>query len=312
MRLLHCNVNPAAPFGRVLPKETGLDGLTHQGRALQILGVYGLGLPPASVAGWYPILPRMPKDPMSISFRPDLPLSATECRAVLAPSGRLRAGINLSNFLLVSARTADGGPAGVSPAMAAAIAENLGLEIDYVTYPNPGALADDAGADRWDIALIGAEPQRAEVIGFTPAYAEIEATYLVPEGSPIQSLDDVDRPGIRIAVADRTAYGLWLDRNIRHASLHRVAGLDASLALFRDEKLDVLAGLVPRLLSDVETMPGARLLPGRFMSVQQALGVPKAKAAALPWLEAFVAAARHEGHVARLIRHFGVKGLNVA
>ncbi len=97
----------------------------------------------------------------------------------------LRAGINLSNFLLVSGRTPDGGPAGVSPDLARAIADHLGLELQCVTYPDPGALADAASRDEWDIALVGAEPQRAEVIAFTPAYTEIEATYLVPAGSPI-------------------------------------------------------------------------------------------------------------------------------
>lgn len=245
-------------------------------------------------------------------FRPDLPPLPAGVRGALAPSGTLRAGINMSNFLLVSERTPDGGPAGVSPSMAKAIADNLGLAIEYVSYPNPGALADAAGRDEWDIALLGAEPQRAEVIGFTEAYSEIEATYLVPAGSSIQSHDEVDRPGICIAVAERTAYGLWLDRNIRQASLHRIPGLDASLKLFLDEKLDVLAGLRPRLISDVAAIPGARLLPGRFMAVQQAVGVPRAKEAALPWLQAFVAAAKRDGFVADLIARFGVQGLSVA
>ncbi len=149
----------------------------------------------------------------------------------------------------------------------------------------------DEGGNEWDIALLGAEPQRAEVIGFTPAYSEIEATYLVPAGSPIESMEEVDRPGIRIAVAERTAYGLWLDRNIRHASLHRIAGLDASLKLFLDEKLRssmCSQGCGRSSSRIVETLPDARLLPGRFMAVQQAVGVPRAKDAALPWLEAFL------------------------
>lgn len=229
----------------------------------------------------------------------------------LAPTGILRAGINMSNGLLVSERTTDGGPAGISPTLAADIAAALGLKITYVPYPNPGALADAATRDEWDIALLGAEPQRAEVIGFTAAYAEIEATYLVPAGSSLARVEDVDRAGIRIAVADRTAYGLWLDRNIRHADLNRIAGVDASMAMFLDSKLDALAGLRPRLINDVKDLPGARLLPGHFMTVQQAIGVPRAKDAALPWLEAFVAKARM-GRVAELIDQFAVKGLTVA
>lgn len=233
-------------------------------------------------------------------------------RQVLAPGGVLRAGINMSNFLLVSQRTADGGPAGVSPEIAAAIATSLGLHIRYVPYPNPGALADAASRDEWDIALLGAEPQRAEVIAFTPAYAEIEATYLVPAGSPLERMDDVDAQGIRIAVAERTAYGLWLDRNIRHAELVHAQGLDGSLKAFTEGKLDALAGLRPRLMADVETLPGARLLEGKFMAVQQAVGVPRAKAAAIDHLTRFVEAIRTDGTVAQLIATFGVKGLSVA
>src|SRR4051812_16814694 len=128
------------------------------------------------------------------------------CRQ-LAPSGVLRAGINLSNFLLVSSRTSAAEPADVSPDMARAIADHLALELEYVTHPSPGKLADAAGRDEWDIALIGAEPQRAKVISFTPAYAEIEATYLAPAGSRLHTVADVDAPGVRIAVTDRTAYG---------------------------------------------------------------------------------------------------------
>src|ERR1700761_6445704 len=120
--------------------------------------------------------------------------------AELAPHGVLRAAINMGNFLLVTSRTPSGDPAGVSPDMAAAIAERLGVPVKYVPYPKPGELADAAGTDAGGGGLIGAEPARAEKIAFTPAYVEIEATYLVPPGSPLQSIGEVDRPGIRIAV----------------------------------------------------------------------------------------------------------------
>lgn len=245
-------------------------------------------------------------------FYPDIGVMPDDIKSVLAPSGVLRAGINMSNFLLVSQRTPEGGPAGVSPDMAAAIAAHLGLPIQYVPYANPGLLADAATTDEWDIALIGAEPQRAEVIAFTHAYAEIEATYLVPAGSPLKRLDDVDAAGVRIAVAERTAYGLWLDRNIRHAELVHAAGLDGSLKTFTEGRLDALAGLRPRLMADAETLPGARVLEGRFMAVQQAIGVPRAKAAAVDHLARFVEAARRDGFVADLIARFGVEGLSVA
>lgn len=243
---------------------------------------------------------------------PDLAPPSAEIRELLAPGGVLRAGINMSNFLLVSSRTADGGPAGVSPDMARAIAEHLGVELRYVTYPTPGELADAAARDEWDIGLIGAEPQRAEVISFTPAYSKIEATYLVPPGSGIARFAEVDRPGVRIAVAGRAAYGLWLERNIRAAQLVRAGTLDESLALFVEQKLDVLAGLRPRLITDQAAMPGSRILEGRFMSVQQAIGTPRAKAAATDYLCAFVEAARSSGFVADLISRHGVQGLSVA
>src|SRR6202161_184924 len=117
--------------------------------------------------------------------------------AELAPTGVLRAAINMGNFLLVTGKTPSGDPTGVSPSMAAAIAERLGVPVKYVPYAKPGELADDAGKGLWDIGNIGAEPQRAAVIDFTAAYAEIEATYLVPAGSAIRGVAEVDRPGKR-------------------------------------------------------------------------------------------------------------------
>jgi polar amino acid transport system substrate-binding protein len=236
----------------------------------------------------------------------------TDARTELAPTGVLRAGINMSNFLLVSARDAEGGPVGVAPDMAAAVAERLGVPVRYVPYPRPGELADAAGTGAWDIGLIGAEPQRAEKIAFTTAYCEIEATYLVPPGSPITALEEVDRPGTRIGVAARAAYDLWLERNIRQASLHRAPSLDGSFELFLAEKLDALAGLRPKLIEEAARLPGSRILPGRFMAVQQAIGTARANAAGAAFLEAFVTEAKASGLVARLIAKHGVQGLSVA
>ncbi len=243
------------------------------------------------------------------------PVSAA-LRERLAPGGVLRAGINLSNFLLVSARSADGGPAGVSPDMAAAIAQCLDVTLQRVPYASPALLADAAGRDEWDIGLIGAEPQRAETIAFTAPYAQIEATYLVPAGSPLTEIAAVDAPGVRIAVTGGTAYGLWLDRNIRHADIQRTATMDETLADFRDRRLEALAGLRMRLVGDAAALPGSRLLEGRFMAVQQAIGVPRRQdeltEEAVDWLGRFVAAAITSGFVAERIRHHGVNGLSVA
>jgi polar amino acid transport system substrate-binding protein len=218
----------------------------------------------------------------------------------------------MSNFLLVTGRSHAGEPQGVSPDMARAVADRLGVDVHYVQYPSPGELADDAGKDIWDIGLIGAEPKRAEKIEFSPAYVEIESTYLVPAGSPLQSVADVDAPGIRIATTARTAYDLWLERNIKHATFVRTTSIDAAFDAFVTQKLDALAGLRPRLLSDVEKLPGARLLPDQFAAVQQAIGTAKGKSAAVAFIRAFVEDAKATGFVAELIARHEVKGLSVA
>jgi polar amino acid transport system substrate-binding protein len=230
----------------------------------------------------------------------------------LAPTGVLRAGLNLSNFLLVTGKTAAGEPTGVAPDMAREIAERLGVPVQYVTYKTPGELADAAETGAWDIGLIGAEPQRAEKIAFSPAYVEIEATYLVPAGSPLKALADVDKPGVRVAVTGRSAYGLWLDRNIRHATLIKTGTLDSAYERFVADKLDALAGLRPRLLADVEKLPGARILDGKFAAVQQAIGTGRSNAAAAAFLRDFVEEMKASGFVQGLIDKHKVRGLTVA
>ena len=227
----------------------------------------------------------------------------------LAPTGVLRAGINMSNFLLVTGRTESGDPDGVSPDMARALGERLGVPVKMVPFPTPGELADAAADDAWDIGLIGAEPQRAEKIAFSLAYSEIEATYMVPPGSPIRSIDEVDRPGVRIAVSARSAYELWLSRNIQHAELVLAQGLGAAFQRFVDDGLDALAGLRPGLIGDVEKLPGAHILDGQFSAVQQAIGVPRSRpASAAAFVAEFVEEAKTSGLVASLIARHGVEG----
>jgi polar amino acid transport system substrate-binding protein len=235
----------------------------------------------------------------------------SDIAAELAPTGVLRAGINLSNFLLVTGRSTDGDPEGVAPDMAREVARRLGVAVKYISFKTPGELADQAGRNVWDIGLIGAEPQRAETIAFTTAYAEIEATYLVPANSPLNTLADVDAAGVRIAVTGRSAYGLWLDRNIHRASLVRTDTLDSAFDAFVDEGLEALAGLKPRLLADQAKLPGARILDGRFTSVQQAIGTAKSNASGAAFLRDFVEEAKSSGLVARLIERHNVRGLSV-
>jgi polar amino acid transport system substrate-binding protein len=230
----------------------------------------------------------------------------------LAPTGVLRAGINLSNFLLVTGKSPTGDPVGVSPDMAAEIAQRLGVPVKYAPFKTPGELADAADTGAWDIGLIGAEPQRAEKIAFTAAYCEIEATYMVPAGSPLKTIADVDKPGIKIAVTGRAAYGLWLDRNIKAATLVRTDSLDSAYEKFVADKLDALAGLRPRLITDVKKLPGARILEGQFTAVQQAIGTARKNAAGAAWLRTFAEEAKASGLVARLIERHKVVGLSVA
>ena len=231
----------------------------------------------------------------------------------LAPTGTLRVGINLSNFLLVTGKTAWGDPVGVAPDMGVEIARRLGVPVKYITFKTPGELADMAATDTWDIGLIGAEPQRAAKIAFSPAYCEIEATYIVPAGSPIKTLADVDKPGVRIAVTARAAYGLWLERNIKQATLITVPGGGAAAwDRFIADKADVYAGLRPGLIKDIQALPGARILDGKYMAVQQAIGTERKNAAAAAWLAGFVEEAKRSGLVAGFIAEHKVQGLSVA
>ena len=231
----------------------------------------------------------------------------------LAPTGVLRAAINMGNFLLVTGRSPSGDPEGVAPDIAREIASRLGVPVKYVPYARPGELADAAGTSVWDIGLIGAEPQRAEKIAFTPAYVEIEATYLVPAGSALKTIADVDRAGVRIAVTARSAYDLWLERNIKQARLVRSEGGDATFKNFIDDKLDALAGLRPGLLELATKLPGSRILDGQFTAVQQAVGTARTNTDGARFLRDFVEEAKKSGLVARLIeRHKVVGRLSVA
>jgi len=232
--------------------------------------------------------------------------------AELAPTGTLRAGINLGNFLLVTGRTPAGDPQGVAPDLAAEIARRLGVPVAYVPFDRPSKLAETAGTNSWDIGLIGAEPQRAEKITFTDAYCEIEATYLVQPNSPFKTVADVDRPGARITVRRGAAYDLWLERNVKHATVLRSDTADGPLNQFMAEALDALAGLRPGLLDDAKKVPGSKILPGNFMTVQQAIGTAKPNKAGAAFLQEFVADAKKSGLVARLIEKHHVVGLSVA
>jgi polar amino acid transport system substrate-binding protein len=192
--------------------------------------------------------------------------------------------------------------------MAAAIASKLGVSVAYTTYATPGELADAVARDEWDIGLIAVEPKRAETIAFCDAYVEIAATYLVPAGSPLQSVAEVDSPGRRIAVSARAAYDLYLSRTLQHAELVRAEGLPGAFELFKAEKLDALAGLVPALKDNAKSLPGSRVLPGQYTAVRQAIGTKPACQALNAMVEAFIAEAKQSGLVQQLIDKHGITG----
>lgn len=233
-------------------------------------------------------------------------------RSELAPSGTLRVGLNMSNFLLTATDGATGRPKGIAADLGLELGRRLGVPVELVPFPNPGALADAAVAGSWDVGFLGAEPQRASQIDFTAAYVEIEATYLVPPGSKLETIAEVDMPGIRVITNERAAYELWLSRNLRHATLITEKGPDNAFRRFVEEKLDALAGLRPRLIKDQEKLPGSRILEGNFTAVQQAAGTPKGRPAGARYLREFIEEARASGMVAKLIEKHGVRGLTVA
>jgi len=232
-------------------------------------------------------------------------------RSELAPTGKLRVGLNMSNFLLTATDAATGKPKGLAADMGMELGRRLGVSVELVPFPNPGAVADAAKTGVWDVGFIGAEPQRATEIDFTAAYVEIEATYLVPPGSPITAIPDVDRPGIRIAISDRSAYDLYLTRHLKHAELIRARGDDV-FKRFLSDKLDAMAGLRPGLVKNQEKLPGSRILDGNFTAVQQAAGVPKGRTAGAKYLREFIEDAKASGLVAKLIEKNNVRGLTVA
>ena len=229
----------------------------------------------------------------------------------LSPTGKLRVGLNMSNFLL-TAKDDQGAPIGLAADLGRELGRRLQLEVELIAYPNPGALADDANKGKWDVGFLGAEPQRANEIDFTAAYVEIEATYLLPPGSSLQSIAEVDAKGIRIAVPEKSAYELYLTRSLTQATLIKEKGADNAFKKFVDEKLDALAGLRPRLVTDQDSLPGSKILSGNFTAVQQAAGTPKGRPAGAQYLKAYIEDVKASGFVAATIEKNKVRGLTVA
>ena len=242
-------------------------------------------------------------------MRPRIPITV---RSDLGPTGTLRVGINQGNFLVVTKDPVSGELRGIAVDLAQELGRRAGLPVEFITYASAGKMAEAAKTGAWDVAFLGAEPERRNEIAFTPAYLEIEATYLVPAGSPIRAVAEVDRDGVRIAVAAKSAYDLFLSRTLQRARLVRAEGIDASFKLFVADKLEALAGLKPRLVTDAQVLPGSRILDGRFTVIQQAIGTPKGRDAAAIYLRDFIEDAKVSGMVAQAMEKHGVRGVSVA
>jgi len=241
-----------------------------------------------------------------------MPSNSADSRSDLAPTGTLRVGINRGNFLVVTQDPASGELRGIAVDLAQELGRRAGLPVEFIAYASAGKMAEAATTGAWDVAFLGAEPERRNEISFTPAYLEIEATYLVPAGSPIRAIPEVDRDGVRIAVAAKSAYDLFLSRTLQRARLMRAEGIDASFKLFIADKLEALAGLKPRLVADAQLLPGSRILEGRFTAIQQAIGTPRGRDAGATYLRGFIEDVKASGFVAQAMERHGVRGVSVA
>lgn len=232
-------------------------------------------------------------------------------KAELAPTGKVRAGINFQNQLLTT-HSPNGEQGGIAVEFVRELARRLAVPLEIIPYKSAGALADSVTAGAWDISVLGDEPERAKVLDFATPLTEIDATYLVPAGSSIRSIGEVDRPGIRIVSPAKSAYDLYLARTIKNAQLVQIAGSRAAEQHFIREKLDVMAGLRPTLLELAPTLPGSRILDGNFTVVRHTVCVPKGRNAAAAYLSEMVEEVKASGVAAKWIEKSGVKGLSVA
>lgn len=232
-------------------------------------------------------------------------------KAELTPTGKLRAGINFQNQLLTTLGP-NGEQGGVAVELAHELARRLAVPLEIIPYKSAGALAYSVRTGEWDISVLGDEPQRAKEIAFASPLTEIEATYLVPVGSKLRNVGEVDRPGIRIVSPAKSAYDLYLSRTIKNAQLVQIAGTAAAQEHFVKEKLDALAGLKPGLLEFAPTLPGSRILDGNFTVVRHTVGTPRGRDAAAAYLRDLVEDVKASGLVAQWIAKSGVKGLSVA
>lgn len=232
--------------------------------------------------------------------------------ATFAPTGVLRASINLGNPILANTDPT-GAAGGVSVDLARNFAEQLGVPLELVVFKTAGQSVDAITNQQADIGFFAIDPARGAGIGFTAPYVLIEGCYLVRDHSPLQHNDEVDRAGTRVAVGAGSAYDLYLTRTLQQAQIVRAPTSPAVVETFVEQGLDVAAGVKQQLEADARRFPGHRLLPGRFMVIQQAMGLPKGRGdAALGVLAAFVEQMKASGFVAAALARHGVEGASVA
>jgi polar amino acid transport system substrate-binding protein len=225
----------------------------------------------------------------------------------LAPSGTLRAALNFGNTVLVQRGENGGEPRGITPALAREMARRLGVSLKFVPFEQAGLVFDALKADpnAWDVSFLAIDPKRASEISFTAPYVQIDGVYVVRKDSPAKSGEELDRDGTCIAAGKDSAYDLFLTRNLKNAKLVRGQGLKETLALFLRDRLDALAGVKQQMVDVVKNNPGLRLVPGRFMTIEQAMGMPKGREAGAHYLHAFVEEMKATGFVAKALRESG-------
>lgn len=231
--------------------------------------------------------------------------------AALAPTGKLRAGMNLSNTLFMK-QEAGGELAGVSVDVVREVASRLGVPVEFVVHPTPGHVADAAASGTWDVALIAIEESRAKTIAFTAPLTEIDVTYALSADSRMRIVAEVDAPGVRVAAAEKSAYELYLSKTLREATVVRTKQLEGAVAAFDAGQVNAVAGLRPALIAAFGRNQGVRILDGRFMVLTHGLGVPREREAGAACLEAIVKELRSSGFVARSIERHGIPGLSAA
>jgi polar amino acid transport system substrate-binding protein len=229
-----------------------------------------------------------------------------------APTGKLRAAINLGNPILAHA-AGEGGAGGVSVDLAREFARRLGVDLELVVVDTAGKSVDAVASERADIGFFAIDPARGADIAFTAPYVLIEGSYLVRDDSPIRANEDVDRAAHRVVVGKGSAYDLFLTRELRQAQMVRAPSSPAVVPTFLEQGADVAAGVRQQLEADARAKPGLRLLDGHFMVIRQAMGVPKSRGEeAASYLAAFVEEMKASGFVADALRRHGIEGASVA